>query len=101
MVQLVIPDEVVDTDDGGVISESGPQTFTVSELVSILVAIDDDAEVDTSHANDVAVWQALAQTAPVAIPPEPVPLDDLDRPIAPATVEELVVRLVAGRGVGP
>ncbi len=96
VLQLVLPSDVVDTDNGGTISVAGPQTFTVPELVSILVAIDDDAEVDISHENDVAVWEALAQTAPASIPPEPVPLDALGRPIAPETVEELVARLWQG-----
>ncbi len=95
--QIVVPNDVVDTrGGGGVISVAGPQTFTLSEMVSILAAIDDDAEVDTSHPNDVAVWESLAQTAPVAVPPEPVPLDGLGRPIAPATVGELVAQLWQG-----
>jgi hypothetical protein len=65
-------------------------------MVSILTAIDDDAEVDASHANDVAVWESLAQTAPVAVPPEQVPLDELGRPVAPVTVDELMTRLWQG-----
>lgn len=96
-LQFVLPTDVVDTSGGGgVIATAGPQTFTVDEAVSILTAIDDDAEVDTSHANDVAVWESLAQTAPVAVPPESVPLDELGRPVAPATVEELMTRLWQG-----
>ena len=96
-LQFVVPNDVVDTDGGGgVIATAGPQTFTVEEMVSILTAIDDDAEVDTSHANDVAVWESLAQTAPVAVPPEQVPLDELGRPGAPATVDELMTRLWQG-----
>jgi hypothetical protein len=96
-LRLVVPDDVVDTQGGGgVIATAGPQTFTIDEMISILAAIDDDAEVDTSHPNDVAVWESLAQTAPVTVPPEQVPLDELGRPIAPATVEELVARLWQG-----
>jgi hypothetical protein len=96
-LQFVVPNDVVDTDGGGgVIATAGPQTFTVEEMVSILTAIDDDAEVDTSHANDVAVWESLAQTAPVTVPPEQVPLDELGRPVAPATVDELMTRLWQG-----
>ncbi len=94
---VVLPTDVVDTrGGGGVISAAGPQTFTVEEMVSLLAAIDDDAEVDISHANDVAVWESLAQTAPVTAPPEPIPLDDLGRPIAPSTVGELVTRMWQG-----
>jgi hypothetical protein len=96
-LRLEVPNDVVDTEGGGgVIATAGPQTFTVDEMVSILTAIDDEAEVDTSHANDVAVWESLAQTAPVTVPPEQVPLDELGRPIAPATVDELVARLWQG-----
>ncbi len=96
-LRFVVPNDVVDTrGGGGVIATAGPQTFTVEEMVSILTAIDDDAEVDTSHANDVAVWESLAQTAPVAVPPEQVPLDELGRPVAPATVDELMTRLWQG-----
>lgn len=96
-LRFVVPNEVVDTrGGGGVIATAGPQTFTVEEMVSILAAVDDEAEVDTSHANDVAVWESLAQTAPVAVPPEQVPLDELGRPVAPATVDELMTRLWQG-----
>ena len=96
-LRFVVPNDVVDTQGGGgVIATAGPQTFTVAEMVSILTAIDDDAEVDTSHVNDVAVWESLAQTAPVTVPPEPVPVDELGRPVAPATVEELMARMWQG-----
>lgn len=96
-LRFVVPNDVVDTrGGGGVIATAGPQTFTVEEMVSILTAVDDDAEVDTSHANDVAVWESLAQTAPVSVPPEQVPLDELGRPVAPATVDELMTRLWQG-----
>jgi len=96
-LQLVLPDDVVDTrGGGGLISAAGPQTFTSRELVAILAAIDDEAEVDVSHANDVAVWEALAKTAPVEVPPEPVAVDDIGRPIPPDTVGDLVERMWQG-----
>ena len=96
-VQLVLPADVIDTaGGGGRIAESGPQTFTLTELTDLLVAIDDDAEVDTSHRTDVAIWEALAQTAPVGVPAEPVPLDGVGRPVPPADVGELVARLWQG-----
>ena len=96
-LRFVVPGEVVDTQGGGgVIATAGPQTFTIAEMVSLLAAIDDDAEIDTSHLNDVAVWESLAQTAPVSVPPEPVPTDALGRPVAPTTVEELMLRLWQG-----
>ncbi len=96
-MQLALPNDVVDTEGGGgLISAAGPQTFTLTEMTAILTAIDDDAETDTSHANDVAVWESLAQSVPVTVSPEPVPLDGLDRPIPPDTVDELVARLWKG-----
>jgi hypothetical protein len=96
-LQLVLPVDVVDSEGGGgLISEAGPQTFTSRELTTILAAIDAGAEVDVSHTNDVVVWEALAQTAPIGVPPEPVPLDADGRAIAPDTVGELVDRLWQG-----
>jgi hypothetical protein len=95
-LRLVLPDDVIDTAGGGQIAAAGPQNLTVPEAAAVLAAIDDDEPTDVAHPNDVAVWEALAQTAPVAVPPEPVPLDDLGRPIAPDTVEELVARLWQG-----
>lgn len=96
-VRLVLPNDVIDTrGGGGIIATAGPQTFTRDELVSILAAVDDDAAPDASHANDVAVWESLAGTAPVAVPPEPVPVDVVGRPVAPSSVDELVDRLWQG-----
>jgi hypothetical protein len=95
--QLVLPNEVIDSrGGGGSISLAGPQTFTLPELSAIIAAIDDDQKAEQAHANDVAVWESLAKTAPVVVPPEPVPLDDLGRPVAPASVTELVERLWQG-----
>jgi hypothetical protein len=95
--RFVLPDDVVDTEGGGgVIVTAGPQTLTRSEMVSVLTAIDDDAEVDTSHPNDVAVWESLAQRAPLSVPPEPVALDAVGRPVPPTSVGELVERLWQG-----
>ena len=95
--RLELPNDVVDTrGGGGVIATAGPQTFTLTEMIDILVAIDDDAEIDVSHPNDVAVWSSLARSAPVSVQPEPAPLDDLGRPVEPTTVTELVTRLSQG-----
>jgi hypothetical protein len=99
-MQLVLPDDVIDTQGGGgLISAAGPQTFTVGELTAILAAIDADAEANLSHANDVAVWEALAETAPVGVSADPVPVDADGRPVAPATVGDLVERLWQGEVV--
>ena len=53
-------------------------------------------DADVAHATQVAVWDALAAAAPVPASADPVPTDDLGRPIAPTTVEELLGRLFAG-----
>jgi hypothetical protein len=95
--RVVLPNDVIDTrGGGGEIAAAGSQTFTLGEMTSILAAIDDRAETDGSHPNDVAVWESLAQTAPVAVPPEPVPVDADGRPVAPGDVAELVTRLWQG-----
>jgi hypothetical protein len=97
-VRLELPEDVIDTTPGGGrIAVAGPQSSTIAELADILGAIDDDASTDVSHPNDVAVWQALAQTAPAAVASEPIPLDDLGRPIPPDTVEGLVAQLWQGQ----
>lgn len=94
-LRVVLPNDVIDTSGGGgLIAAAGPQTFTLSELTTILAAVDADA--DTSHANDVAVWSALAQTAPIGVPAEQVPLDAIGRPVAPDTTSELMERLWRG-----
>jgi hypothetical protein len=77
-----------------VIAPAGPRTLTPAGAVAALT--DADIDPDTAHANDVAVWEALAATAPLLTPPEPVPTDDFGRPVAPATVEELFERLFEG-----
>jgi hypothetical protein len=96
-VRLVLPDDVIDTAPGGGPDRGGGSTeLHHRELADILGAIDDDAPTDVSHPNDVAVWQALAQTAPAAVASEPIPLDGLGRPIPPETVEGLVAQLWQG-----
>jgi hypothetical protein len=95
--QLVLANDVIDTrGGGGLISAAGPQTFTSAELVTIITAIDDDQPAELGHANDVVVWESLAKAAPVVVPPEQVPLDDLGRPVAPTSVSELVARMWQG-----
>jgi hypothetical protein len=73
---------------------TGPQTLTPAQAVAVLTASGLDP--DVAHANDVAVWEALGSAAPLMTPPEPVPTDDLGRPIAPDSVEDLLGRLFEG-----
>ena len=95
--RFVASSDVVDTrGGGGVIATAGSHSFTLTEMVSILAAIDDEAEIDASHPNDVAVWSSLVRSAPVSVPPEPIPLDELGNPAEPTSVAELVTRLWQG-----
>ncbi len=97
---LVLPTDVVDTQGGGgLIADAGPQTFTTNEMTTILAAIDDDAEVDGSQQNDVAVWESLAQTAPTPATSEAIALDEFGRALPPETVADLVSRLWQGEVV--
>lgn len=77
-----------------VTAPAGMQTLTPPRAAAALIAADIDPE--AAHANDVAVWEALAAAAPLVTTPEAVPTDDLGRPVAPTTVEELFGRLFEG-----
>lgn len=84
-----------DTTTGESVSAAtGPLPLTPTLAAAALTDV--NADPDVAHANDVAVWEALAAAAPILTPPEPVPTDDLGRPIAPTTVEELFERLFEG-----
>lgn len=125
-VQVVLPDAVIDTGadgstsstslptatpgspsgdgsesedeepDPGLVMDAGPQVVGPADVVIVLTAIDDDAPVVGQHANDVAMWSALALTAPTSVPPEPVATDTDGFPVPPVTVGELFTRLWQG-----
>lgn len=75
--------------DEGLLVASGPQTLGPEEIAEVLTAIDDGVAAYDQHDIDVAVWDALARSAPITTPPEPVPVDTSGRPAAPADGEEL------------
>ncbi len=57
------------------------------------------ADVDTIPQDapiDDAFWSDVAAAAPLETDPVPVPLDEFDQPIPPATVAELAQRLLSG-----
>ena len=63
-------------------------------MAEAFTAIDANGESYDHHPTDVALWSALADAAPVTA--DDPPLDEFDRPIAPASFDELWERLFAG-----
>lgn len=102
-VQVELPRDLVDSSETPVegsvaeqVGSPGPQTLDRSEVVAVLTSSDENEQAYDQHETDIAVWSALAGTAPLTTPPEAVPVDDLGRPIVPSTVEELFDRLWQG-----
>ena len=106
-VQVVLPDAVIDsdaidptavTDDDapvpGVVVSAGPQVLSPEDAVVVLTAIDEAVAADVQHSIDVAMWEAIAATAPTQS--LQAPLDADGRPIAPVTMQELLARLLSG-----
>ncbi|MGA7758781.1 MAG: hypothetical protein WBL31_16340 [Ilumatobacteraceae bacterium] len=87
-------DEAVGVD--GIVFTAGPQILGPAELVGVLTAIDESVPAYEQHALDVEVWSAIADLAPLQIPPEPVTTDGEGRPVPPSSVEELASLLFAG-----
>ena len=88
------PDPTVGVD--GVIVTAGPQILETPQVVEVLTSIDESVAAYDLHAIDVAMWAAIAQKAPVNVPAEPVPADELGRPVPPATVADLAALLFDG-----
>jgi hypothetical protein len=65
-------------------------------VVDVLTAVDESVPTYDQHSLDVAIWSALASTAPVDSPPEPVTTDAEGRPVPPGSVEELLAELFQG-----
>ncbi len=82
--------------DDGVIVTAGPQILQTAEVVEVLTAIDESVPAYDQHPLDVAMWSAIAQLAPISVPPEPVTTDDQGRPVAPDTVGDLASLLFDG-----
>ncbi len=80
----------------GVVVTAGPQILETAQVVEVLTAIDESVPAYDQHPVDVAMWSAIAQLAPVDVPPEPVTTDDLGRPVAPDTVTDLAALLFEG-----
>jgi hypothetical protein len=91
---LIEPIGTVPTDGDVAVESSAPSSLTPAQAAEVLTV--DRPDANAAHVDDVAVWEALGSAAPLVTPPEPVPTDDLGRPIEPATVEELFERLFEG-----
>jgi hypothetical protein len=80
----------------GVIVTAGPQILETAQVVEVLTAIDESVPANDQHPLDVAMWSAIAQLAPISVPPEPVTTNDQGRPVAPDTVADLAALLFEG-----
>lgn len=97
-VQVSLPEDVVDASavGSGIVAQAGQQQLRRSLVAEALVAVGDEGDSYDHHDVDVALWTAIAQSAPVVSPPPTVPTDDLGRPIAPETAIDLAARLWEG-----
>jgi hypothetical protein len=86
----------VDAELDGVVVSAGPQVLDMAQVVDVLTAVDESVPTYDQHSLDVAIWSALASTAPVDSPPEPVTTDADGRPVPPGSVEELLAELFQG-----
>lgn len=75
--------------ENGVIVTAGPQILDTAGIVDVLTAVDSGVAVYDQHPLDVAMWEAIAATAPVTVPPPPVTTDATGAPVPPATFDEL------------
>ena len=82
--------------DDGVIVTAGPQILETAQVVEVLTAIDESVPAYDQHPLDVAMWSAIAQLAPISVPPEPVTTDAQGSPVAPDTVGDLASLLFDG-----
>jgi hypothetical protein len=91
-----LPERVIDSDTAGsgFVARQGESTVDVDTMVEALTAIDASGGSYDHHPTDVALWTALAAAAPVTA--SDPPLDEFDRPVAPASFDEFWQRLFAG-----
>ncbi len=91
-----LPERVVDSDTAGsgLVVIDGERQLEADEIVEAFTAIDADGPSYTHHATDVALWTAVAgSTRRAAVE---VPLDEFDRPVAPADFDDFWARLSGG-----
>lgn len=96
-VDVVESDAATDDDEAaGMLIEAGEREFDAEQAAAALTAIDGGISASLRHDLDVAVWQAIARAATERPLDAEVPLDDDDRPVDPASVEELLGRAMSG-----
>ena len=88
------PDDGTDEVDVGLVAAAGPQTLSPDDVAAVLTAIDDSVSAGAQHPIDVAVWSAIAGATPLISAGTSSNVDAESAP--PATVEDLVVRLLSG-----
>lgn len=93
-IQVDLPENVVDA-DGSIVEPAGSQTLTLAKATEVLVASDPTQPRASTHSTDVAIWEALAATAPVSVSAT-VSTDAVVAPTAPDTASDLLVRLFQG-----
>ncbi len=97
-VQVTLPEDVVDSSalGSGIVAQAGSQMLRRSLVAEALLAVNDEGDAADHQDVDVALWSAIARSAPIVSPPPAVPTDDLGRPIAPETAVDLAARLWQG-----
>lgn len=93
-----LPEDVIDSDTfgSGIVADAGPRELRASLAVEAMTAIDTSGAAIDHHDVDVELWSAIGRAAPVPDAPEEPPTDDLGRPLAPSSPDELLERLLSG-----
>lgn len=86
-----------DTDGSGVVERRGTSTLDATAMVEALTAIDGSGESYDHHGTDVELWEAIAASGGTDTNGgSTAPLDGDDRPVEPASFDDLWARLFAG-----
>lgn len=96
-IQVDLPQRVVDSDTPGTgfVAAAGTQGLTTEELVAAFTAISAEGVSYDHHEVDVALWAGVAGVGDASRSFD-LPLDDLARPVPPASALDLLDRLLAG-----
>jgi hypothetical protein len=91
-----LPERVIDSDTpgSGFVARAGSSTIDVDTMVEALTANNVAGTSYDHHGIDVALWSAIADSAP-ATDADPL-VDEFDRPVAPASFDEFWERMFAG-----
>ncbi len=95
-----LEEPIVDASDGvpETVVRSGDSRLSRAEVVDALTAVTPADEPSYgAHPGDIAVWSGVAETWSLTNDPLDLERDEVGTPIEPATFDELVARLRAGR----